>query len=182
MHLLLAGDTSDYPALDQELAAAAHVRRVHVTGYVADDAIGDHLAAADACLCLRWPTALETSASWLQCLAAARPTVISDLAHLVDIPPTVAIAIDLMDEDAALLEAMRALAADPPRRESLGRAGYAYWSAHHTLDVMTADYQRLLELAAARPAPVAGDLPAHFTDDYSDTARAILARFDISDF
>ena len=66
--------------------------------------------------------------------------------------------------------------------QALGRAGYAYWSTHHTLDVMTADYQRLLELAAARPAPLVGDLPAHFTDDYSDTARAILARFDISDF
>jgi hypothetical protein len=59
---------------------------VHVSGYLPDQAIGDYLAASDACLCLRWPTALETSASWLQCLAAARPTVISDLAHLADIP------------------------------------------------------------------------------------------------
>ena len=180
VHLLLAGDASDYPTLARELAATAHARRVHVTGYVADEAIGDYLAASDACLCLRWPTALETSASWLQCLAAARPTVISDLAHLVDIPPTVAVAIDLMDEDAALLAAMRALAADPSWREALGRAGYAYWSTHHTLDVMTADYQRLLGLAAARPAPVVGDLPAHFTDDYSDTARAIVERFGLS--
>ena len=82
VHLLLGGDASGYPALARELAASACAPRVHVTGYVPDEAIGDHLLASDACLCLRWPTALETSASWLQCLSAARPTVISELAHL----------------------------------------------------------------------------------------------------
>lgn len=194
VHLLLAGDASDYPALEEELAASGHAPRVHVTGYVADQAIGDYLAAADACLCLRWPTALETSASWLQCLAAARPTVISDLAHLVDIPTIeprgwrashtpvdpVAIAIDLLDEDEALRLALRALAGDRRLRENLGRAGHAYWSAHHTLDVMAGDYQRVIAQAAARPAPVVTGLPAHFTEDYSDTARAITACFGIA--
>ena len=181
VHLLLAGDASDYPALAQALAGSAHAPRLHVTGYVPDEAIGDYLAAADACLCLRWPTALETSASWLQCLAASRPTVISDLAHLVDIP-AIALRVDLMDEDASLLAAMRALAGDPDLREALGRAGHAYWLAHHTLDVMAADYQRLIAQAVARPAPVVTDLPSHFTDDYSAKARAIMAAFGIPDF
>ena len=182
VHLLLAGDTSDYPSLGAELSGLAHAARVHVTGYVADDAIGSYLAAADACLCLRWPTALETSASWLQCLAAARPTVISDLAHLVDIPPAVALKIDLLDEDAALTRAMRALAGDATLRETLAREGHAYWSAQHTLDVMAADYQRLIAKAAARPAPVVDDLPAHFHADHSDTARAILRAFELPEF
>ena len=39
-------------------------------------------AAADICACLRWPTNRETSASWLRCLAAGRPTIVTDLAHL----------------------------------------------------------------------------------------------------
>jgi glycosyltransferase involved in cell wall biosynthesis len=193
VHLLLAGDASDYPALEAERASSAHAPRVHVSGYVADEVIGGYLAASDACLCLRWPTALETSASWLQCLAAARPTVISDLAHLVDIPTLeprtrrsshasadpVAIAIDLLDEDESLLRALRALASAPGLREELGRAGHAYWSVNHTLDVMAGDYQRLIAQAVARPAPVAGDLPPHFTDDHSDTARAITGHFGI---
>lgn len=194
VHLLLTGDASDYPALEQELASSAHAPRVHVSGYVTDEAIGDYLAASDACLCLRWPTALETSASWLQCLSAARPTVISDLAHLVDIPTIaprgwrasqasvepVSIAIDLLDEDESLLLAMRALADEPRLREKLGRAGHAYWSANHTLDVMAGDYQRLIAQAVARPAPVVTDLPAHFTEDHSHTARAIAAQFGIA--
>ena len=85
-----------------------------------------------------------------------------------------AIAIDLLDEDESLRLAMRALAGEPTLRESLARAGHAYWSAHHTLDVMADDYQRAdRATAAARPAPVVTDLPAHFTDDHSETARAI---------
>jgi glycosyltransferase involved in cell wall biosynthesis len=198
VHLLLAGDASDYPALEVQRASSAHASRVHVSDYVADEALGGYLAASDACLCLRWPTALETSASWLQCLAAARPTVISDLAHLVDIPTLeprgrraasgseaaardpVAIAIDLLDEDESLLLAMRRLANEPWLREELGRAGHAYWSAHHTLDVMSGDYQRLMAQAVARPSPVVTGLPSHFTDDHSDTARAIAARFGIA--
>jgi glycosyltransferase involved in cell wall biosynthesis len=191
VHLLLAGDAADYPALAQERAASAHARRIHVRDYVPEGAIGDYLAASDACLCLRWPTALETSASWLQCLAAARPTVISDLAHLVDIPTIdlrsrrafpasadpVAIAIDLLDEDAALAAAMRALAGDPQLRASLSRAGHAYWSERHTLEVMAGDYERLLTVAAARTAPIVNDLPAHFTDDHSALARRIVREF-----
>jgi glycosyltransferase involved in cell wall biosynthesis len=193
VHLLLAGDSSDYPALARERSASAYAARVHVSGYLPDQAIGDYLAAADVCLCLRWPTALETSASWLQCLAAARPTVTSDLAHLVDIPTLdprsrrpshasadpVAMAIDLIDEDESLRLAMRALAGEPRLRASLARAGHAYWSAHHTLDVMADDYRRLIA-AAARPAPVVTDLPSHFTDDHSRTARAITERLGIS--
>ena len=171
--LLLAGDASDYPSLAADVAATAAADRIHVTGYIDDDAVGGLLAAADVCLCLRWPTARETSGSWLQCLAARRPTVISDLAHLVDIPPSVAVRVDLLDEDRSLLDAMQRLAADAGLRAELGRAGHAYWAANHTMDVMANDYRRIVAQAAARPAPAVADLPAHFLDDYSASARRI---------
>ena len=195
VHLLLAGDASGEPALAPAIASCAHAARVHVAGYVPDEAIGDYLAASDACLCLRWPTALESSASWLQCLAAGRATVISDLAHLVDIPtldprqrqvppgaPPVALRVDLLDEDNALQVAMRTLVDDPPLRDALGRAGHAYWAAHHTLEVMAADYLQLIARAAAHPAPIVTDLPSHFTDDHTAKSRAITRAFGISDF
>jgi glycosyltransferase involved in cell wall biosynthesis len=168
-------------------------QRVHVAGHVPHEAIGDFLSAADACLCLRWPTAQETSASWLRCLAAGRPTVISHLAHLVDIPtidprtwqpshpsrPPVAIAIDLLDEDGALLQAMRRLAADARFRDELGAAGRAYWAADHTIEAMADDYRRLLHEAAARAAPIVRDLPPHFTNDYAGLARTIARHFGV---
>jgi glycosyltransferase involved in cell wall biosynthesis len=194
VHLLLVGDASDYLALAQDFAHSAAAARVHLTGYLPDAAIGDHLAAADACLCLRWPTALESSASWLQCLAAGRATVISDLAHLVDVPTIdprgrrapragiapVAMAIDLLDEEASLLAAMRALAADGALRDTLGRAGREHWSANHTIDAMAADYRRAIALAAALPAPIVTDLPAHFTDDHASTVDRLAKQFGIT--
>ena len=42
-------------------------------------------ASTDVCLCLRWPTARETSASWLRCLAAGKPTIVTDLVHTADV-------------------------------------------------------------------------------------------------
>src|SRR5262249_36444220 len=75
VRLLLVGDGSGFPGFETAIAAHPAADRVHVTGYVADHDVADWLAAADACLCLRWPTALETSASWLRCLAARRATV-----------------------------------------------------------------------------------------------------------
>jgi glycosyltransferase involved in cell wall biosynthesis len=175
-YALLVGDAEDYPLAD-ELTALGLADRVRVTGYVPDDAIGTYLAAADVCVCLRWPTAQETSASWLRCLAAGRPTLISDLAHLVDVPSDVAWRIDLLDEDRALQQAMRALAADPRRRADLGAAGHAYWARHHTLPLMEEDYRRLLVETAARPDPPRRDLPAHIVADHSAHARSIARAF-----
>jgi glycosyltransferase involved in cell wall biosynthesis len=176
-HLLLAGDADDYPALAGEIAAHRLAARVHVIGHLADDQVPCYLAAADVCLSLRWPTALETSASWLHGLAAGLPTVITDLAHLVDIPSSVALRVDVMDEERTLLDAMRTLASDEALRGRIGRAGRTYWDANHTVDMMTGDYQRLIELAAAQPARSPASLPAHFTEDHSGTVRTVAARF-----
>jgi glycosyltransferase involved in cell wall biosynthesis len=199
--LLLIGDAADYPSLGAELRALAVADRVRVIGHVADEAIGTYLEAADVCLCLRWPTALETSGAWLQCLAAGRATVITDLAHLVDVPTidprhhrapvppstedarqgAVAVRIDLLDEDHALRLAMRTLATDVTFREALASAGHAYWAANHTIELTAAAYRHLINDAAARPAPVCTDLPRHFTEDYTELTRHIADRFGISD-
>lgn len=177
--LLLAGDTADYPSLDAEVEATGVADRIFVTGYIEDDSVAGYLSAADACLCLRWPTAQETSGSWLQCLAAGRATVITDLAHLVDIPSTVTLRVDLLDEERSLSSAMGSLASDAALRSTLGRAGHEYWAAHHTLDATAADYRRIIQQAIARPARPATNLPSHFLEDYSGLAKDITRRFGV---
>ncbi len=193
--LLLVGDASEYPTLDAEVARDGIAGRVRVTGYVDDDAIGAHLAAADVCLCLRWPTAQETSASWLRCLAAGRATVITDLAHLAGVPTIdpgdwratpatgapIAVRIDILDEAPLLERALGRLAGDARLRNQLGAAGRAWWSANHTLEIMAGDYRQLLKTAAARPRPAPENLPAHLTKDHSERARAIAGRFGVSE-
>jgi glycosyltransferase involved in cell wall biosynthesis len=178
--LLLVGDADGFPELGAALVANGLERRVHVTGHVEDREVGNYLSAADACLCLRWPTALESSASWLRCLAAGQPTVITDLAHLADIPADVALRVDLVDEERSLAAAMRRLMDDNAGREALARSGRDYWSAQHTLTAMADDYRQLLPRAAARPAPAAAGLPDHFTRDHSQLARGIARQFGVS--
>jgi glycosyltransferase involved in cell wall biosynthesis len=171
-HLLIVG-ASGFPALDDAIAAAGVADRVHITGYVDDDRIADYLSAADVSLSLRWPTADETSASWIASLAMGKPTIITSLPHTANIPSTVAIAIDLLDEDAALLAAMSALAGDPASREALGNAGREYWKANHHISLMADDYRRVIALAASTPAPSPTGLPDHLTNDYSARAMSI---------
>ncbi|MEP7308998.1 MAG: glycosyltransferase family 4 protein [Acidobacteriota bacterium] len=186
--LVLIGDDSEYAALGRDTRG---LDRVRVTGHVADADIAAHLSASDVCLCLRWPTALETSASWLHCLAAQRATVITDLAHLADVPaldprtwrPThstrkpMTVAIDVLDEDRSLVLAMQRLATDHALRDELARRGHEYWARHHTLELMSEDYRRLIPAAIERPAPIPTGLPPHFTDDYSEAGRRIARRF-----
>jgi len=121
------------------------------------------------------------SASWLHCLAAARPTVISDLAHTVDVPERVALRVDLLDEARSLLRAMRRLSDDPRLRGELATAGRAYWAANHTMDATADDYRRIMRQAVTKPAPqTPAELPPHFRRDYSESTRAILRRFGVS--
>jgi glycosyltransferase involved in cell wall biosynthesis len=194
-HLLLVGDSSEHRTLAGDIERHGITNRVHSTGYVGDETLSGYLAAADACLCLRWPTAQETSASWLRCLAAAKPTVTTALAHLADVPAldprnwhpmhpahagaAMTIAIDLLDEDHSLRSAMRRLATDAHMGAHLARAGREYWSTNHTLDLMAADYLRVMDEAAGRPAQPTSDLPAHFTKDYTEPARLVACEFGV---
>jgi glycosyltransferase involved in cell wall biosynthesis len=185
-HLLLVGASglSNLNALIEEHRLAD---RVHVTGYVADDAMADYLAAADVSLSLRWPTAEETSRTWAESLSASTPTIITSLPHTADVPsldahtwrPTsrtrepVAVSVDLLDEDAGLLAAMSRLADDEDLRKRLGKSGYEYWKQEHQMSLMADDYARLITTAAALPAPDVPHPLAHVAHDYSALAASI---------
>jgi glycosyltransferase involved in cell wall biosynthesis len=188
-HLLLVG-ANEFPALDTRIAEGGVRDRVHVTGYVPDALIADYLAAADVSLSLRWPTAGETSASWAACLAASKPTIITSLPHTADVPsldawtwrPTrrsrepVAVSVDLLEEDTALLTAMSRLVDDEELRGRIGHAGHEYWKREHDLATMTDDYRRVIAAAAATAdAPRSADLPLHLTTDYSARAMSIAS-------
>jgi glycosyltransferase involved in cell wall biosynthesis len=113
--LMLVGEVADYYELQGDIDRWGLGERVAVTGFVPDDALDEWVAAADVCVCLRWPTTQETSASWIRCLAAGKPTVITDLAHTTEVPaldprtwapahpqpstptPPVAVSIDILD-------------------------------------------------------------------------------------
>jgi glycosyltransferase involved in cell wall biosynthesis len=205
-HLLLAGaGARHYDAL-ADVRRRGLADRVTVTGYLATDPeLTDCIAACDVSLNLRWPTAREMSGPWLRALAAARPTITIDLAHLVDVPSIdprtwrvnslagirdpgsgsrttdpdigpVTIAIDILDEDHSLRLAMRRLATDPALRASLGAAGQRYWEREHSMPRMVEDYERVLIEAAALPAPRV-TFPEHLVSNGERVLNEVLSEF-----
>jgi glycosyltransferase involved in cell wall biosynthesis len=186
-HVLLVGQRADHYDVDADIRARGLEGRVHVAGYVPDAELPAYLAAVDLCACLRWPSNGETSASWLRTLAAGQPTIVTRLAALEDVPALVvengaltgdeataiAVAIDPVDEEASLPVALKRLVVNADLRRQLGENARDWWRAHHRLELMAGDYARVIETAAARPAPPC-DLPPHLLDEGTGTARAIL--------
>jgi glycosyltransferase involved in cell wall biosynthesis len=190
MHVLVVGQRAPHYDVDADVRALGLEARVHIAGYVPDAELPAWLAASDVSCCLRWPSNGETSASWLRCLGAGRPTLVTALAQLQDVPlldvgaqgeldipdgtGAIGLAIDPLDEPRDLPRVLATLAASPARRQALGANARAYWEAHHTLPRMADAYERLITDAAASRAPHP-PLPAHLVDDGTGTARQILA-------
>jgi glycosyltransferase involved in cell wall biosynthesis len=199
--LRLVGDVAPYYDLGADLRAHAVEDVVTVTGWVDDEAFDREIRAADVCLCLRWPTNREASGPWIRALAAGKPAVVNDLAHLVDLPTldprtwevqvaataaadanrvwrreeAIAVAIDILDEDHSLAIAMRRLALDATLRGELGAAARRHWAANHTVEHMAADYERAIAAAAAAAVHPGRALPAHVTEDHTGLARRLAA-------
>lgn len=191
LHLLVVGAPAAHYDLRADAAARGVLGRVRVTGFVPDAELPAHLAVADICACLRWPSNGETSASWLRAVAAGRPTIITDLSHQPELPVVdprswqplgrageapIALAVPVLDEKHALVSALESLARSPERRARIGEAARRYWQAHHTLDAMANAYGTLLVRAAGRAAP-AVTLPAHLAADVDAPLAALLAPF-----
>jgi glycosyltransferase involved in cell wall biosynthesis len=194
IRLLIVGEVPHYfdvMAQARELGVEPFVVQ---TGYVAEQSLPEYLAAVDVCLNLRWPTGRETSAAWVRCLAAGKPTVISDLVHQSDVPSAdlrsmriagtesrasepICVHIDLLEEVRMLRLALRRLTEDADLRLNLGRAARRYWERVGTVALMARDYEALLEEARTAPAPARPPRwPAHLVADGSAAARALVSQ------
>jgi glycosyltransferase involved in cell wall biosynthesis len=192
--LLFIGAAADHYDVAADVSRRAPGASVIVAGYLEDDeSLTDAVAASDVTLNLRWPTAREVSGPWLRALAAGRPSIIIDLAHMADLPTLdprtwrthganeaepVAVALDILDEDHSLRLAMRRLAQDPALRTALGRAGRRHWQSAHSHDAMLDDYRRVIARTIGAPVPDA-PLPAHLRPDGGRVLREVLEPFGV---
>lgn len=204
-HLMLCGELVDHYAPQAEATAFGVEDRVTVTGYVAENDLPSYIAASDICLCLRWPSSRETSASWLRCLAAGKATVVTDLVQQANIPGIdprdwsvagypggrnvngdevrpACVAIDILDEDHSLTLALRRLIVDTPLRHVVGEAGRQLWRDRFTLDRMAQGYDEALRATCgARRVPARrSGLPAHLSPDGTELLRRILGTMNVS--
>ena len=198
LRLLLVGSEHSHFDVTAEARAADVLDLLTVTGYVDERELAAHLGAVDVVSSLRFPSAGETSASWLRALAAGRPTMVTDLAQLAEVPTMdprsrtvvharatrapqapVAMSIDILDEVHSLVLALKALASDASLRQRLGANARDHWRANHTVAHMIADYERAIASTSAVPAPVV-TLPAHLRSDGFEHARDLATSVGIT--
>jgi glycosyltransferase involved in cell wall biosynthesis len=201
VRLLLAGAAAGHYNVKADVKKLQLEKSVIVTGYLDDDdEFTDHLAACDVSLNLRWPTAREVSGPWLRALAAGKPTVTIDLAHMADVPAldprtwtvaplgtayddtpaAVTVALDVLDEDHSLRLAMLRLSTDEDVRARVGAAAREYWIRNHSKKGMADDYRRVIARALTTPKEresTRRNLPAHLTDAADRKLHALLEPF-----
>lgn len=147
LRLLLVGQAPEPEALARMLQATGVGERTVVTGYVPFETLAAHLEAADVVVQLRYPSARETSAALLRALAQGRPTVVSDLEHLAEIPADAVMRADVADEEGDVTRALLRLAERPEARRRLGERAAAFVREHHAPRQAAAAYEAALLLA-----------------------------------
>jgi glycosyltransferase involved in cell wall biosynthesis len=150
LRLLLVGPVPDRKALDALVSRLGIAARTVVTGRVAIEELPAHIEAADVVVHLRYPTARETSAALLRVLAQGRPTVVSDLSHLADIPDEAIVRAAVDDEEGEVLRAILRLAGDPGRRAHLGTKAAAFIASEHSADRCRDGYETAIDRAMRR--------------------------------
>ncbi|HSD28846.1 MAG TPA: glycosyltransferase [Vicinamibacteria bacterium] len=163
LRLLLVGPVPRPAQLEARLRSLGVRDRCTVTGRVPLEDLPTHLEAADVVAHLRHPGGRETSAALLRVLAQGRPTIVSDLEHLADLPDDAVRRIGLSDEEDALLQALLDLAGDPSARARLGLAAAAHARRAYGPERVRRAWERVLARVPSLPDPPDRGWPAHWT-------------------
>lgn len=143
---LLVGRTVpgfDVEGLIHALDLTDHVR---LTGWVQDDPFYDYIAAADVCVCLRYPVEGETSSVALRSMSYAKPTLVSDAGSMREFPDDICIKIKPDDNEVeAIYHAIYQLFQEARSRQALGERARAYTHRHHTWSAAAQAYYDFLE-------------------------------------
>jgi glycosyltransferase involved in cell wall biosynthesis len=153
LRLLLVGPSPDPVALQAMLRRLGVWHRTILTGRVPLWTLPAHMDAADMVVNLRYPTARETSAAVLRLLAQGRPTVVSDLEHLADLPEGAVLRAEATDEEGAVTRAIIRLEASPALRARLSAAARLFAEREHSPARMGEGYGEAIARAVERPAP-----------------------------
>ena len=125
--------------------------RARITGYLSEGALTDHVAAADALVNLRFPSAGESSGSLARGFAAGAGCVVSDTGAYAELPRNAVLHVPLAGAVPALAEALAALAADPARAAAIGEEGRRFAAAEMALPAVALRYRALIEASCDRP-------------------------------
>ena len=141
--LLLAGGVGEDLPLEEMVAEKRLAGLAIPTGRLPMDEFLALMAACDVAVFLRWPTRRETSAAALRAMGLGTTTVVSDLAHLRDLPDDAVIKVPVVDTERHLGRILYELAENEPLRKRLGVTAKRYVAEKHSWDAVV---ERWLEL------------------------------------
>jgi glycosyltransferase involved in cell wall biosynthesis len=140
-HYYLVGEPDGYFDV-LELAETYGVQdRVFITGYVDLSTFKQLIAQTDIAINLRDKTVGETSASLCRLMAAAVPTVVSDIGWFSELPNDCVIKVETgANVDLMLCAYLRELMINSQLRHSIGRNARRFVEAHHRIEQAAQKY------------------------------------------
>jgi len=122
-YIIIGQDEANYLKMLSQGQALTIIRK----GFVALADLEKHIAAADICLNLRYPTMGENSGSLLRMMSGAKPVLVSDTGSYRELPDEAVIKISCdVDEKEMIRRFLRALAEDTDFRQSIGAEAAGY--------------------------------------------------------
>jgi len=118
---------------------------VHITGWADMDKFRCYLSAADVGVQLRTLSRGETSASVLDCMNYAKPTIVNANGSMADLDPETVCLLPEEFTDAELVAALELLYRDPSMRKRIGEAARDTIVALHNPEICAAQYHDAIE-------------------------------------
>lgn len=150
------------PALDiMGMARSLRIESaVRVTGFAARELFDSYMQVADVSLNLRYPTAGETSASALRCLAAGKATIVSALGANREIPEEVCFKVPVGgEEEIAEIAALLRRLACSGEGAKVGARAREFIAKRHTIERAARTYVSFAEQVVAGTAVPYRPLP-----------------------
>lgn len=151
--------------------------RFRMTGWVGSDTYREYLLAADIAVQLRSNSRGETSASVLDCLNFGLPTIVNAHGSMRELDPDCVYQIADPVETSELAEALKTLATDVSRRDSIGARGRKMIKTQHAPKICAELYRDAIESAESSDGKAVSQLPEKLADrDLERHERASLAQ------
>lgn len=121
--------------------------KVILVGYADDASFNEYVACSDVGINLRYPVIGESSGALVKIIGAGKPTIVSDEGPYGEYPDDICIKVSTGDTEIDdIYAAMKTLAADKGRRDSMGEAARAYAEKNLSLSLAAERYIRFVSI------------------------------------
>lgn len=149
----LVGSAANFPELPQLIRRFGLQKNLTLTGYVSLEEFQQRILETDIAINLRERPVGATSGSLCRLMAAAVPTIVSNVGAFAEFPDDAVVKINHDQFGDALLQAyLSKLMEDRALRTRIGRSARAYVLAEHNIETSAAKYAAFVrEVIAHRP-------------------------------